>query len=389
MLDSGRPDPLRPRADVSQTQGQTSVAVRRAHCFTLLAHNVQGNRSARLHIVHVVFSPHIAGGEQHCLDLAAAQAEAGHQVHIVGSARSAMREAAASSIQYHPLSLPLLRGQRLRSLMGRLGAQVCHAHLGAACRALAPCRDLPRVATLHAGYKPQIHGRLDGLICVNRDQWESLGTFGGVSRVIHNWAPQRPVRLPNHDLRQELGLAPGQVLVGAVGQLHPRKGLDVLVEAFTRYAPRNGVLALLGDGPQLPELKRLAGSDERIRFLGFRHDVDAALQSLDLFVSPSREAACPLSVLEAMRAELPIICTATSGLKEMLVGEAAAIVPVGNPMALGVAIRNHICHLGERRQVLRQRVRYDLSRYSRAGSVARVEVLYRELIARHAQLRRA
>jgi glycosyltransferase involved in cell wall biosynthesis len=338
-----------------------------------------------LTLVHVVFSSRIAGGERHCIDLANAQAALGHRVHVIGSANSAVAGALASGVRFHGLALPLLRGWRVAALARRLGADVCHGHLGPACKAVAHARGSARIGTLHVGYKAHHHARLDGLVCVNRAQHEGLPQGGTLASVIYNWAPERDaaVAARHTDLRAELGLAPGQLLVGSVGRLHPSKGMDLLIAGFKGHAPADAVLAILGEGPDEAVLKALAAGDPRVRLLGFRRDVDQCLKSFDLFVSPSREEAFPLAILEAMRAGRPVLSSATQGPREMLAGQPARLAPVGDAQALGHAIAEELARL--RRLTPQQRVvRYATAAYDRANAVARTLVFYRDVMLHQA-----
>ena len=338
-----------------------------------------------LTLVHVVFSSRIAGGERHCIDLANAQAALGHRVHVIGSAHSAVAAALAPGVRFHGLALPLLRGWRVASLARRLGADVCHGHLGPACKAVAHARRAARIGTLHVGYKAHHHARLDGLVCVNRAQHDSLPAGGALASVIYNWAPERDATTTVRptDLRAELGLAPGQLLVGSVGRLHGSKGMDLLIAGFKAHAPADAVLAILGEGPDEVLLRGRAGADPRIRLLGFRSDVDQALKAFDLFVSPSREEAFPLAILEAMRAGRPVLSTATQGPLEMLAGQPARLVPVGDADALGRAIAEEL----ERLRPLspqQRTVRYATAAYDRANAVARTLGFYRDVMHRRA-----
>lgn len=337
--------------------------------------------AAPLTIIHVVFSSRIAGGEQHCIDLAHGQAALGHDVHVVGPARSAVEAALRNDVRYHRLTLPILRGPRLRRVVKRIGADVCHAHLGPACKAAARIRSCVRLGTLHVGFKAHHHAALDGMICVNRAQQQQLTRYAGAFRVIHNWAPEREPNAAARSLRCELGITDDQLLVGAVGRLHPSKGMDLLVRTFKAHAPTDAVLAILGEGKDQKALEALAGRDSRIRLLGFRRDVDEALASMDLFVSPSREEAFPLAVLEAMRAGLPIIATATQGPQEMLGDEPATLVPVDNIAALGLALADSLARLRSTPRARRTRVVYDIDRYDRARSVRQVVDFYKSLLA--------
>lgn len=338
-----------------------------------------------LTLVHVVFSSRLAGGEMHCVDLANAQAALGHRVHVVGTAGSAVEGALAPGVRFHGLKLPLMRGWRVAALSRRLGADVCHGHLGPACKAVARARSAARVGTLHVGYKPHHHARMDGLVCVNRAQHDTLPPGrSGLASLIHNWAPERPATaVPAAGLRAELGLTPEQLLVGSVGRLQQAKGMDLLVTGFKVHAPADAVLVILGEGPDRALLETLAAGDPRIRLLGFRRDVDRALQDLDLFVSASREEAFPLAILEAMRAGRPVLSTATQGPVEMLAGQPARLVPVGDAQALGRALAEELARLrqlspGERR------VDYATAAYDRGQAVARTLAFYREVMLHRA-----
>eukprot|EP00042_Codosiga_hollandica_P001841 m.11034 g.11034 ORF g.11034 m.11034 type:complete len:364 (-) comp14733_c0_seq1:1492-2583(-) len=338
-----------------------------------------------LTLVHVVFSSRIAGGERHCIDLANAQAALGHRVHVIGSAGSAVAGALAQGVQFHGLALPLLRGWRVAALARRLGADVCHGHLGPACKAVAHARRSARIGTLHVGYKAHHHARLDGLVCVNRAQYDGLPDSDSLAHVIYNWAPERDAAAAarHTDLRAELGLAPDQLLVGSVGRLHRSKGMDLLIAAFKAHAPADAVLAILGEGPDEAQLKEMAAADSRIRLLGFRSDVDQALKAFDLFVSPSREEAFPLAILEAMRAGRPVLSSATQGPLEMLAGQPARLVPVGDANVLGHAMAEELARLRPLSAPQRA-VRYATAAYDRSNAVARTLGFYRDVMLHQA-----
>lgn len=339
-----------------------------------------------LTLVHVVFSSRLAGGELHCVDLANAQAALGHRVHVIGTAGSAVEGALAGNVRFHGLKLPLMRGLRVAALARRLGADVCHGHLGPACKAVAHARGAARVGTLHVGYKAHHHARMDGLVCVNRAQHERLPVgLPGLASLIYNWAPERPAAAAptGTDLRAELGLAPGQLLVGSVGRLQQAKGMDLLIAGFKAHAPADAVLAILGEGPDRAALEQLAAGDARIRLLGFRRDVDQALACLDLFVSASREEAFPLAILEAMRAGRPVLSTATQGPVEMLAGQPARLVPVGDADALGRALAEELIRLRALPDSARG-VSYATAAYDRGNAVAKTLAFYQDVMLHRA-----
>lgn len=100
-----------------------------------------------------------------------------------------------------------------------------------------------------------------------------------------------------------------------VAQLIPRKGIDLLVEAFAHVrAQRDAFLWIVGSGPNEVELKRLAeslGVSAAARFLGRRKPSELAtlLKKATLFVFPTRGDYIGVAALEAMAAGLPVLAS--------------------------------------------------------------------------------
>lgn len=142
------------------------------------------------------------------------------------------------------------------------------------------------------------------------------------------------------EVRAELGLPPGGLVIGAVSRLDPVKGVSVLVEALAQVD--EVYLAVIGDGPERAPLASLAGSlgvANRIRWTGHRRDVSHCLPAFDLFVQPSLHEGLPNAVLEAMAAGLPVVATAVGGTPEVVVdGVTGILVPPRDPDALAEAI---------------------------------------------------
>ncbi len=339
-----------------------------------------------LRILHAVFSSRLAGSERYCADLANHQAGLGHEVHVAGAPGSPLAAALAPEVHFHPLGRAL-RGWRLRRLARKIEADVCHGHLSAACKAFGGTAGSGvRVATLHVGYKPHQHGRLDGVICVNRAQAERLDGYHGSIRTIPNWVPRPPVLTPFAGIRAELGLGENTLVIGSVGRLHESKGPDVLISAFRAAAPDRAALVLLGEGPQRAGLEKLAANDPRIHLLGHRADVHACLRDCDLFVSPSREESFGLAIIEAMSLGLPVIATAAEGPAEYLQDQPVTLVPPGDISALAAAIAEagiqfDAGELG--------RLTYDLRCFDPATRVGHIVDFYHQLIATRPALRRA
>lgn len=284
-----------------------------------------------------------------------------------------------TDVHFHGLRWPVLRGLQVRRLIAKLNPQIAHAHLSPACKALAKApEDVATLATLHVGYKPHQHGGLDGLICVNHSQQQRLGGYAGRQRVIPNWLPaSRTAADSRARWRALLGLSPEQPLVGAVGRLHPSKGMDVLIEAFRAQAPAEAALVIVGEGPQRAALEKLCAGDPRIRLVGFQEQVGEILQAIDLFVSPSREESFGLAILEAMAAKLPLLATATDGPREILAGREELLIEPGSVPALGRALCMKLAQLqaeGLRRES------HDMQAFAPQRGVAAIGEMYTQLL---------
>ena len=137
------------------------------------------------------------------------------------------------------------------------------------------------------------------------------------------------------------GIVPGAVL--SVGALRPHKDQETLVRAVALLpadvAPR---LVLAGRGPEEPHLRRLAaelGVAERVVFPGFVDDPElpALYRAAAVVAVPSRSEGFGLPALEAMAAGAPLVAARAGALPE-IAGDAALLVPPGDPEALAVAI---------------------------------------------------
>ena len=135
-----------------------------------------------------------------------------------------------------------------------------------------------------------------------------------------------------------------RVLIGSVGRLADQKNYGRLLQAFPSVVQESpeAHLVLVGDGENRTELEQEAvaqGIEDRVTFLGEcpRDDVYAALHEFDLFVMPSLWEGFCNAVVEAMAAELPIVCSDISTLREV-VGDAAHYADPNDPADMARAL---------------------------------------------------
>lgn len=91
-------------------------------------------------------------------------------------------------------------------------------------------------------------------------------------------------------------------------------------------------------------------SGPRIHFLGYRRDIYNILNQIDCFVFPSHTEACPIVILEAMWAGVPIVATDVGEVGEMLAGCGVPIVAVGDVGGLIAGIRSMLALSSDERR---------------------------------------
>ena len=128
-----------------------------------------------------------------------------------------------------------------------------------------------------------------------------------------------------------------------VARLQPQKDHPTLFRALAELTDRNWTLELVGDGPDREALQSLARELEvadRVIFSGQRLDVPQRLKDSDVFVLATRWEGFPRSILEAMRAGLPVVATDVGGCRESVVdGETGFLVPREDPVQLRDRLR--------------------------------------------------
>ncbi len=223
---------------------------------------------------------------------------------------------------------------------------------------------------------------------IARDLVERVGVRPGGLVTVYNGIDLAAVRRPGEGprVRRELGLDPDAPVVGAIGNLFPVKGHTYLVQAAARLARDWPDLVVLLCGRPILEAELEAeaarlGVGDRVRFLGFRDDVGALLDALDVFVLPSLSEGLSLSLIEAMAAGTPVVTTAVGGNPELVEdGVTGLLVPPRDPAALAAAVGRLLADraLG-RRLADRARARAE-STFAVEGMLARYEALYDEML---------
>jgi len=106
-----------------------------------------------------------------------------------------------------------------------------------------------------------------------------------------------------------------------VGRFVKQKDQQLLVQAMMGIR-RPYHLVFVGEGPTRPAVEAevaRAGLGSQIVFAGNSREVERILSQSHIFVLPSRWEGFPLTILEAMRAGLPVVASDVGGVREAVI----------------------------------------------------------------------
>lgn len=152
-------------------------------------------------------------------------------------------------------------------------------------------------------------------------------------RMLHNgFVPADQVDYHREDWTEYDEDKQDHFVFSVAGRLEPVKNYPLFIKAAAVIAKKYDHVRfwVVGNGKESEKLKQLAQQCEiadRVRFWGYRTDIDTALSRSDVFVQTSLTEGSPNTIAEAMRAAKPVISTNSTDLSEMILpGENGYIV---------------------------------------------------------------
>jgi len=321
-------------------------------------------------IVYLITRADAVGGASiHVRDLARTFSEAGHDTCVLIGGRGPVTE---------QLEAAGVRFEKLRWLRRNVNPLFDTMALAELCLALGRLRpDLLSTHTAKAGSIGRLAGRLLGIPTLYTPHGWSAGermpslarpVFGLVERLMARFCkaivcvceheksdaiqkriaePEKLVIVHNgvQDVKAELRASPGRtpVRICSVARFGSPKDHRTLLIALALLKDLPWQLDLAGDGPQEQAIRNLAKElelDGRVNFHGYLPDPAELLAQTQVFVLSTRSEAFPRSILEAMRAGLPVVASDVGGVGEAVTGGLMGrLVAPGNPQPLASALR--------------------------------------------------
>jgi glycosyltransferase involved in cell wall biosynthesis len=225
----------------------------------------------------------------------------------------------------------------------------CHAGYLAATHRLAPA-GTPPLRRLNTGatrllsmlaehwcYRP---GRVRAFAAVSRGvAREVAASFPGIPITVTpngvDGARFRPATATRRSTKAITALF--------VGGDWDRKGLAVAIEGLADAVRRGAEASELwvvgrGDEERFRRIAERQGVADRVRFFGFRTDVEQFYRAADVFVLPTLYEAHPLVPQEAAAAGLPVVITRVNGVDELVGNHEAGLLVERDGSSVGAAL---------------------------------------------------
>lgn len=373
-------------------------------------------------ILQVCSSLAWGGTEMHVPILAGKLRDRGHDVRLVlhpkGSIAGEARER-GFTVETVPIGgyVNPLSTCALRRCIRRFRPGVLHLHLSRDLWQIVPAARLagfegPLLLTKHVGSyvkkKDLLHRwlyrRVSRVITVsetlNRNVRETCPVPPDRVVTVHPALDLErfdPARYDREDTRRSLGIASEARMVGTVGRVSPGKGYEEFLQAARMLRDRHPEMSLrfvvvgeasFGEEAYHDGIVRQArdlGLGETVLFTGFRRDIPALLNAMDVFIFPSRAEGFGATVIEAMAMGVACVSTRSDGtLDTVEEGETGLVFQGGDADGLARSVesllkderlRTRIAETGR----VRARERFNLD-----AMTDRVEALYAASMARPA-----
>lgn len=205
--------------------------------------------------------------------------------------------------------------------------------------------------------------------------------------VIPNGIPE-PAEVPSQTrerLRSELAGDESNLIIITVGRFEPSKGYHDMVNAFQLLQKKNrqSKLVMVGSGSLHESIRSQVENldlGQSVVLAGERHDIPQLLASSDIFASSSHREGLPLSLLEAMMAELPIVATSVGDIPHVVTEDMGIVVPPRHPEELAAALEKLATSPERRRKMGKAARDRALHEYSLDVWMNRLVGLYHEML---------
>ncbi len=213
-----------------------------------------------------------------------------------------------------------------------------------------------------------------------------------LKKVLQSYSPQREIKLIGNMVDVDFfklssALPPSPFIFCLVAFLTPKKGIDLLLQSFTKaFKDQKVILKIAGDGADRNSLMALAEKlkiAKQVDFMGLlpRKEIRNLLHRSHALVSSSYVETFGVNLIEAMACGKPVISTRSGG-PEMFVNDRNGILtPTGDVNALAEAMQKMV---ETYEHYDSEQIRSEcVNRFGEAAIVDQLEIIYQDALQTH------
>lgn len=188
----------------------------------------------------------------------------------------------------------------------------------------------------------------------------------------------------NDTLRQRLGFADSDTVIGTIGRLVTQKGIDdfIAVAAEVAKLHRSCRFVVVGEGHKRAELERMVKDHQiDVTFLGERLDIPSIMKMFDLFLFTPKWEPFGLVVLEAMAASVPVVGYCVPGMKELVERGGGVLVEKRDPLLLARTVVDILTNREQYSRLQHEGCTHVCTHFDIRKRVRALESLYMKLLS--------
>ncbi len=186
-------------------------------------------------------------------------------------------------------------------------------------------------------------------------------------------------------IRHSLNIGDDEIVVGVLGRVHPGKGQCYFVKAMAKLVnadlPVRGLI--VGSGQDLDRVKQeiiKQHMENSILAVGFMPDSTSSMQAMDIIAIPSLKESLPLTALEAMMLQKPVIASEVGDLPIVIKHRRNGLLVIpGSVDSLADAIKSLVLDSGLARKLAENGRRCVKDNYSAATMAQKIKQTYQHL----------
>ena len=226
-----------------------------------------------------------------------------------------------------------------------------------------------------------------------QEQQEALAAgFAGASFILpHGVQMPTPMVDAQENVRERLSIPADHAVLLFLSRLHPKKGIEHLIDALAAMPDEKFTLIIAGSGEAdyetaINQRIQSLGLSQRVRQIGFVSGEwkSRLLQGADLFVLPSYSENLGIALLEAMAAGLPVVTTPEVAIAPLIQQHQTGLVTTAHPPDLAAAIQHYLHHPDQARSDGQQGRILVETEFSWPTQAARLMEQYAQLIQQSA-----